>query len=70
MAGKKDPDATDEKQPLMLRLPKALHAGLRHVAIDRGVSLNALLTGVLEDWWSKQPERQRYTGTADKSLKR
>ena len=49
--------ARDEKQGLMLRLPKSLHTALRHVSIDRGVSLNTLLTEVLEAWWAKQPER-------------
>jgi predicted HicB family RNase H-like nuclease len=44
----------------MLRLPKNLHTALRHLSIDRGISLNALLTEVLEDWWAKQPERKKY----------
>lgn len=48
----------------MLRLPKSLHTALRHVSIDRGVSLNALLTEVLEDWWSKQPEHATYAARA------
>lgn len=61
MASKKEV-ASDEKQGLMLRLPKSLHTALRHVSIDRGVSLNALLTEVLEDWWSKQPEYRKYKG--------
>jgi predicted HicB family RNase H-like nuclease len=61
VAAKKDQAAADEKQGLMLRLPKSLHTALRHVSIDRGVSLNALITEVLEDWWSKQPERGRYS---------
>lgn len=60
VAAKKEPDSHDEKQALMLRLPRRLHASLRHVAIDRGVSLNALLSEVLEEWWAKQPERARY----------
>jgi predicted HicB family RNase H-like nuclease len=51
---------TNDRQGLMLRLPKELHNGLRHLAIDRGVSLNALLTEVLEQWWSQQPERKKY----------
>lgn len=59
MASKKEA-ASDEKQGLMLRLPKSLHTALRHVSIDRGVSLNALLTEVLEDWWTKQPEHKKY----------
>ncbi len=62
MAAKKDQAAADEKQGLMLRLPKSLHTALRHVSIDRGVSLNALITEVLEDWWSKQPEHRKYRG--------
>lgn len=44
----------------MLRLPKRLHTALRHVSIDRGVSLNTLLTEVLEYWWAKQPEPTKY----------
>ena len=54
--------AEDDRQGLMLRLPKELHTALRHVSIDRGVSLNALLTEVLEEWWSKQPEHRKYRG--------
>ena len=64
MAAKKDQAAADEKQGLMLRLPKSLHTALRHVSIDRGVSLNTLITEVLEDWWAKQPERSTYGGSA------
>jgi len=51
---------TDDRQGLMLRLPKELHTALRHLSIDRGESLNALITKVLEDWWSRQPEHKRY----------
>ena len=60
MAAKKKDQPADEKQGLMLRLPKSLHTALRHVSIDRGVSLNTLITEVLETWWSKQPERAKY----------
>lgn len=56
-------EAVQEKQGLMLRLPKNLHTALRHVSIDRGTSLNTLITEVLEEWWSRQPERGRYTET-------
>lgn len=59
MASKKD-QTTDERQGLMLRLPSELHTALRHLSIDRKVSLNALITEVLEDWWAKQPERTTY----------
>lgn len=59
MASKKD-QTTDERQGLMLRLPVELHTALRHLSIDRKVSLNALITDVLEEWWSKQPERKKY----------
>lgn len=66
MAAKKE-KAEDGKQGLMLRLPKRLHSALRHVSIDRERSLNTLITDVLEDWWSKQPERAKYTpGAAPK----
>ena len=60
MAAKKKDQPADEKQGLMLRLPKSLHTALRHVSIDRGQSLNALITEVLEGWWSKQPEFKKY----------
>ena len=40
----------------MLRLPKQLHTALRHLSVDRGVSLNAVITEVLEQWWDKQPD--------------
>jgi predicted HicB family RNase H-like nuclease len=65
-ARKSEEAAGEEKQPLMLRLPRSLHASLRHVAIDRGASLNALITQVLEEWWAKQPERTRYDSDAEK----
>lgn len=50
----------DDRQGLMLRLPKELHTALRHLSIDRAQSLNTLITDVLAEWWSKQPERGRY----------
>jgi predicted HicB family RNase H-like nuclease len=53
-------DPTEQKQGLMLRLPKHLHTALRHVSIDRATSLNTLITEVLEEWWSRQPERRKY----------
>jgi predicted HicB family RNase H-like nuclease len=62
VASKKAAATEDEKQGLMVRLPKSLHTALRHVSIDRGVSLNAIITEVLEDWWSKQPEFKKYRG--------
>lgn len=50
----------DEKHGLMVRLPKTLHTSLRHVSIDRGQSLNTLITDVLQEWWAKQPEHRKY----------
>jgi predicted HicB family RNase H-like nuclease len=58
----KKTEPVEEKQGLMVRLPKALHTALRHVSIDRGTSLNALITEVLEEWWAKQSERSKYKG--------
>lgn len=60
MAAKKT-TTDDKKRGLMLRLPPTLHTALRHVAIDRGVSLNTLISDVLDEWWSKQPERSKYS---------
>jgi|CZKU01.1.fsa_nt_gi predicted HicB family RNase H-like nuclease len=60
VAARKKDEPSDERQGLMLRLPKDLHTALRHLSIDRGVSLNSVITEVLEDWWAKQPERARY----------
>jgi len=60
MATKKSADDKDDEQKFVLRLPKGFHTALRHVAIDRGLSLNALITGVLEEWWTKQPESRKY----------
>ena len=60
MAAKKDREVNDDRQGLMVRLPKELHTALRHLSIDRGVSLNAIITEVLEEWWAKQPERRKY----------
>jgi predicted HicB family RNase H-like nuclease len=60
MAAKKAKEDTDDRQGLMLRLPKELHTALRHVSIDRGTSLNTLITEVLEEWWKRQPERSKY----------
>ena len=61
MAATKQQASTGEKHGLMLRLPKRLHSALRHVSIDRGQSLNALIAEVLAAWWAKQPERDRYS---------
>ena len=61
VAAKKVRPNEDDRQGLMLRLPKELHTALRHLSIDRGVSLNAVITEVLEQWWAKQPERGRYS---------
>jgi hypothetical protein len=72
VATRKDRPTDDERQGLMLRLPKELHTALRHLSIDRSVSLNAIITGVLEEWWTKQPERARYPnarGITSKGLK-
>jgi predicted HicB family RNase H-like nuclease len=63
VAAKKSVASDDDRQGLMLRLPKNLHTALRHLSIDRGVSLNALITEVLEQWWGEQPERTRYART-------
>jgi hypothetical protein len=47
----------EDTQKFVLRLPENLHRALRHVAIDRGTSLNALINDVVAEWWSHQPER-------------
>jgi predicted HicB family RNase H-like nuclease len=60
VAARRKDETSDERQGLMLRLPKNLHSALRHLSIDRGISLNGIITEVLEDWWSKQPERAKY----------
>ncbi len=60
---------TAEKEPeqkFVLRLPESLHQQLRHVAIDRKTSLNALIVEVVEEWWAKQPERGAYRSHAPK----
>jgi predicted HicB family RNase H-like nuclease len=62
VASTKKPAAAGD-QKFVLRLPKDFHTALRHVAIDRGVSLNTLIAEVLQAWWSKQPEQARYSGT-------
>jgi predicted HicB family RNase H-like nuclease len=62
VAAKRDETAQDERQALIVRLPKELHSALRHLSIDRKVSLNAIITEVLEAWWEKQPERASYGG--------
>lgn len=61
MAARKKAE-TDDRQGMMLRLPTELHTALRHLSIDRKISLNALLTQVLEEWWAKQPEHKKYRG--------
>ena len=65
MAARKDARKEPE-QKFVLRLPEDFHRALRHVAIDRGVSLNALITEVLEQWWSKQPEHMRYPAASQR----
>lgn len=64
MAAKKQVAKAPVAEPdhrFVLRLPPELHRSLRHVAIDRGTSLNKLIAEVLEEWWAKQPERKRYS---------
>ena len=68
MAARKKTE-TDDRQGLMLRLPVELHTSLRHLSIDRKVSLNALITEVLEQWWSRQPERERYSQASAKKAR-
>jgi predicted HicB family RNase H-like nuclease len=60
MAAKKEP-AKETEQKFVLRLPESLHRSLRHVAIDRGTSLNKLIAEVLEEWWAQQPEHSTYS---------
>jgi predicted HicB family RNase H-like nuclease len=60
MAAKKAAVEKESEQKFVLRLPESLHYALRHVSIDRKTSLNALIVEVLEEWWSKQPERNKY----------
>jgi predicted HicB family RNase H-like nuclease len=67
VAAKKQAAVEDDRQGLMLRLPKELHTALRHLSIDRKESLNALITEVLEDWWSKQPEHSSYSKSRRRS---
>lgn len=53
--------AASERSGLLLRLPRPLHTALKHVAIDRGTSVTALVLNALEEWWKEQPEaRRRY----------
>jgi hypothetical protein len=59
MAAKKEP-TSEVEQKFVLRLPEGLHHALRHVSIDRKTSLNTMIIEALEQWWSKQPERDQY----------
>jgi predicted HicB family RNase H-like nuclease len=59
MAARKD-TRKESEQKFVLRLPEDFHRALRHVAIDRGVSLNRLILEVLEQWWAKHPEHAVY----------
>lgn len=63
MATRKAAETGEAEQKFVLRLPRGFHTALRHVAIDRGLSLNALIAEVLSDWWAKQPERTKYSGS-------
>lgn len=69
MASKKEP-AKEAEQKFVLRLPESLHRSLRHVAIDRGTSLNALISVVLDEWWARQPEHGSYAGSARQPKKK
>ena len=46
-----------DTQLFSLRLPVQLWAELGVLAKLRGKSMNELLSGVLSDWWSGQPDR-------------
>jgi predicted HicB family RNase H-like nuclease len=52
-------EATPRVQ-LLVRIPRELHRGLKHAAVDRNRSLNALVLSALEEWWQAQPDRRRY----------
>lgn len=65
MGAKKQAVEKESEQKFVLRLPASLHHGLRHVSIDRRTSLNALIVGVLETWWAKQPEFGKYPSGAE-----
>lgn len=58
--GRGRPVVHGERSTALLRLPPDLHRLLRHVALDDGVSLNALIVEVLEAWWSEHPDRGAY----------
>lgn len=44
--------------PLLIRLPKTLHAQLRRLATDEGRSLNDILTEVISRWYERREARQ------------
>jgi predicted GNAT superfamily acetyltransferase len=47
---------------LLIRVPKELHAQLRHVAIDEGRSLNDILTEVISAWYERRSPRRSRRG--------
>jgi hypothetical protein len=54
------PPKLGDHRTFTLRMPTDLHRQLRHVALDRGVSMNDLLVEVIQGWWAEQPERPTY----------
>lgn len=49
-----------DRVQLLVRIPRKLHRELRHAAVDRGSSLNALVLAAIGEWWKAQPEKDRY----------
>lgn len=53
LADEKDDEKPKPRQ-LLLRVPDELHGSLRHLAIDRRKSVNAMLLEVIEQWHKAQ----------------
>jgi predicted HicB family RNase H-like nuclease len=56
---KRPDESADERQGLMIRMPRDLHRALRHLSVDRGVPLNTLILQAIDEWWQRQPEHGR-----------
>jgi hypothetical protein len=57
---------TSDKQQAGVRISKDLLLKARHIAVDRGTTLNDIVEVALLEWYGRQTEREKY-GPAEPS---
>lgn len=55
-----DVEVEEEYKAFPLRIPRRLHAALRHYAVGQGKSLNKVIEHALKAWWDALPEKAAY----------